>query len=1263
MRQSISIDLLMSRVVRRSGLLWALVALSLSSAMASAQRATSSFAAAAPAQHTLRTIAERRFDAASGLRASTAFAMTMDANGVPWLATDDGVYSYAGAQWRREPMPEDFENQQVRSLLFSEDGSRWTGTRTALIRRTPDGRFVVFNEGDALSGTVVFSLVESDAIDGRQRVVAGTSRGVAWFNGTTFESLALPEGFNPLGIMLAATRAPDGASELWVASSLGGVARLHRNTWTVFGQDRGLDSPDVQYLVAAVGDTVSRVYAAGDGGVFRLQTGPKGDRFELLAGSPQHAYRVDAVPDGSGSSSLWVGTLNGRIWHAERGTWQEVPSTLANTHSTITLLRHLVGHGGNVAVYASSRSGYLVRLSQGVAATLSMFPDGAATAVNVVYAERGAGGRDDVWAATQEMGLLLYPASGGMRRFGFTSESARGLVTDIRRVSLAPPLRSGARSADSVSSIVVVANGLPWRLKGEDFVRIDDGLGAARVNQVQRLIDTTGEHVLLAGTSQGIYAWNGARWVRRGMVATQPVTALGAGIERGRRALYLGSGHTVTTLTAGTTRVDTMLAITRPLGLGTVRRICTTGSSTSGFVFALDYERGIYWRRLDDSTAWRPLPLRLRRVLSNLGTADLDCLGDGRLAVGTFAGLALFDVSAASTDAWRILSQVSDADGLPANSVTSVAMDSASGILWAGTGFGIGLVDVARAAQLPPARLTVRVTSESQKRIVVDGAKLTPLENDLHVEPLLLTFHREELTRFRVQLTDRQRSAAAAAADSVGGEWLEVPNRYYHDIRPGDYTLTVWAYDWAGREYGPVQRRFSMATSAWESPLALVAYGLVLALALTGAYQWRMAAVRRSTQQLLERERQADAERAWFQEQVREAQKLEALGTLAGGVAHDFNNLLGVIRGNAELARTALRKGRSNGDNLGAILDASDRARDIVRQILTFSRRSTPTREYVNLSRLVLDLQPLLRRMVPRTVKLMTVGAETQYLVQGDPTQLQQLLLNLVSNAEYALRNKVTGAINIVLSERTVADDQPAPLGQVIVLQVHDTGDGMDEETRQRIFEPFFTTKPTGEGTGLGMAVVHGIVMSHGGRADVISAPDSGTTFEILFPKAVIEGLWDEGLEELEGEELDALSPTIVEDEAPETSPFAGTTVVVVDDEPGVAQVVERALQHAGHVVHTFTVPEQALAFVRDQPSAVDLLITDQTMPGMTGDLLAESVHALRADLPVLILTGFSHRLTPERIAAARAQAVLNKPVELSVLRQAVNAALAGSSE
>jgi len=417
---------------------------------------------------------------------------------------------------------------------------------------------------------------------------------------------------------------------------------------------------------------------------------------------------------------------------------------------------------------------------------------------------------------------------------------------------------------------------------------------------------------------------------------------------------------------------------------------------------------------------------------------------------------------------------------------------------------------------------------------------------------------------------------------------------------------------------------------------------------------------------------QAEPETAWSEAQIREAQKLEALGTLASGVAHDFNNVLGVIRGNAELAKTALRKGRSNEDNLRAILDASDRARDVVRQLLTFSRRSSPTREYVNLSRIVLDLQPLLRRMIPRTVTMLIEGAEHAQVVMGYPTQLQQLLLNLVSYAEYAMRAKPDGVLTISLTSRHEPESAAAPNGAVVVLQVRDTGDGMSADVRNRIFEPRSTTTPTSEGMGLGMAVLHGIVVAHLGRAEVRSEVGQGTTFELIFPRAVIEGLWDQDVNETastnafeaEDESAAIAYGRAMDDTANhvlEQSPYAGACVVLVDDEPVVSCVVEHALQHDGHVVHLFSQPEAALAFIQQQPSAVDLLLTDQTMLGMTGDMLAEAVHTLRPDMPVLILTGFSPLLTPERIAAARAHAVLLKPVALEDLRKAVDDALASA--
>ena len=1332
-----------------------------------------------PAEQRLQEYAERRFDAAAGLRSSTVFAMQLDPEGIPWIGADDGLYTYAGGTWRREPLPAAFDNQQVRSLLLPPDGSRWVGTRRGLLYRPAGGAWQQFGPAQGLTGTVVFSLAESRAIDGTPRVVAGTSLGVAYFDGRQFVTLPLPPAVKPLGMMVADAVAPEGTAELWVASSFGGVARFTNGRWDTYGPAEGLDSPDVQYVLPVAGPRGGRIFAVGSAGVFVLDREQGRARFESMPGAPRNVYRLDVVSAAGDVPELWVGLTNGQVHRYRNGRWSVLDAGIADRHGTITLLQAVPGHGGGTAVYVSSRSGYLARYSHGVAGALDLSAVGGASVVGAVFAERGAAGRDALWIATSDRGLLHLSAAGRVTRYPIGTGQGEVPAGTIQRTSLGGP----TRGALGDSALVLVADSVPWRLAGDRLRPFDEGLGDARVLHLARVTLPDGRHALLAGTSRGVRLWSGTRWAPIWPEIVTPVSAIGSGRVGGRPVVYLGGRHDVRVVSRERVTHETFAAVAmHGVGLGGVRRLCTSDGGAEARLFALDNDYGLLWRPAT-ANRWQPLPASLTRILSNLGITDVACLPNGHLALGTFTGLAVFDVSAPSPARWRVVTQVGDADGLPANGVMSVAPSgSAHQVVWVGTTFGVGVVDLSRAAQLPPARLVVRVVSEPGPRVVGEGEALEPGENDVHVDPMLLTFHREELTRFRVQLTGtsgRATSRTGQPPSGADGEWRDVASRYYHDVSPGTYTLSVWAYDWAGREYGPVHRRFTVRAPVWQTWPARLLYVLCAGALITWLYRWRVRTIRESGLQLLASERRAresegrfraifdrsldghllleddtvqagnaeaarlfgvsssgalegrtlqdllgganmgggtaysgetvlpsaetpvpvhvtiteipsadrvlrhvvvrdltavrkaEAERAWYQAQVREAQKLESLGTLAGGVAHDFNNLLGVIRGNAELARTALRRGRSNDDNLGAILDASDRARDIVRQILTFSRRSTPTREFVNLSRIVLDLQPLLRRMVPRTVHLVIEGAEDARVVMGDPTQLQQLLLNLVSNAEYAMRHTTSGLLTIALSRRVVDAGQPSPVGRTVVLQVRDTGAGMTEAVRSRIFEPFFTTKPTGEGTGLGMAVVHGIVTSHDGRADVHSEPGHGTLFEIRFPEARIPGLWDDDLDPtaLLDDELatprdpvGVLLPDGMEDGAGdvlEESPYAGTSIVVVDDEPAVARVVERALQHFGHVVHVFTRPELALQFIREQPSSVDLLITDQTMPGMTGDLLAERVHALRRDLPVLILTGFSHRLTPARTAAARAHAVMLKPVELAQLKQRVDEALA----
>ena len=1358
-----------------------------------------SIASVIPANENVRMMAERRFDRSAGLRSSTVYAMDLDSAGQPWLAAEDGVYVYAGGTWRRELLPPEFAEEQIRSLLFGADRTRWMGTRHGLLRHRDGVRLQHLTEADGIPGRVVYSLAETRAIDGTWRVVAGASKGAAYFDGLKFVRLTLPAEIAPVGIMVAAATGADSVPELWVASALGGVARYRRGAWTAFTARDGLSSSDAQSLLVAPGGRGARLYVAGAGGVFVLDSAER--RFVRLPGSPERTTRLAAVPSPTGGFAVWAGTTEGRLfeWRGN-GAWRPVLSGSSNRSGTVTLLRAVPRHAGGTSVYVSARGGHLSRFSVGVAGEFDLQTQGYDESITNVLAVPGANGRDEIWMASARSGLMHVGADGRVERVQRASGTPYTQVKAIASVSLEPPLPRGGTPSASAARVLFVADGKLFARRDGAIASLGAGLGDRVVSRVQRLTMPDGRNVLLAATNRGLMEWSGTAWIPSGVAVAGAVEGLASGLLNGAPVLYVGGTDVVYRVTASGSREERLPAVVgRLVDNGMVSTICRMPAGASSLLFALDSERGLFWRSEAGAGTWAPMPARLVTLVKSIGASSIHCGRGDLLLVSTLSGLVAVDVAKPDTAQWTVATQIAEADGLPSSELWSVSEAGAPDIAWVGTSAGLGLVDMASARRQFPARLEVRVTAAATGRQLTDAVTLDPQEHDVHVVPMLFTYHREEETQYRVRLRHRsalfgrgrdvegggRSSPAAGITNGLGEqrqtEWLNTPNRYYSDLESGDYDLEAWAYDWAGREYGPVRLAFTVGAPVWRTWYVLSLFAVLLVLLVIAAVRWRLNVIRGNGLQLLESERRlrdserkfrtifdraidaqllvddgrvvtgnamaadlfgvstpealqhrpldellllpagddtpttpsheftvhrgdtdvpvqctvtdvpvegrvlrhlvirdltrvhlAESEKAWFESQVREAQKLESLGTLAGGVAHDFNNLLGVIRGNAELAKSALRKGRSNEENLGAILDASDRARDVVRQILTFSRRSSPTREYVNLSRIVLDLQPLLRRMIPRTVTMLIEGAEQSQLIMGDPTQLQQLLLNLVSNAEYAMRAKTDGVLTISLSSRHEPETAAQPNGAVVVLQVRDTGDGMSAEVRNRIFEPFFTTKPTGEGTGLGMAVLHGIVVSHLGRAQVMSEVGQGTTFELIFPKAVIEGLWDEEFDETAiitefeaEEEISAVAYGSAmeadDDDVLEQSPYAGASLVVVDDEPGVSRVVERALQHYGHVVHVFSQPEAALAFIQRQPSAVDLLLTDQTMPGMTGDMLAEAVHTLRPDMPVLILTGFSHRLTPERIAAAGALAVLLKPVALDDLRKAVDDALASA--
>jgi PAS domain S-box-containing protein len=384
-----------------------------------------------------------------------------------------------------------------------------------------------------------------------------------------------------------------------------------------------------------------------------------------------------------------------------------------------------------------------------------------------------------------------------------------------------------------------------------------------------------------------------------------------------------------------------------------------------------------------------------------------------------------------------------------------------------------------------------------------------------------------------------------------------------------------------------------------------------------------------------------------LEDQFREAQKMEAMGTLAGGIAHDFNNILSSINGYTELAQIRLVGNPEVREYLGSVLQAGHRAADLVRQILAFSRRETVERAPIQLRPVVAESVKLLRATIPSTIEFVTSLATDAPTVLADATQINQVMMNLGTNAWHAMKD-TSGKIEFSL-ERCVVDEIHAAAhprlrpGLYARVSVRDSGCGMDQATVQRIFEPFFTTKPQGEGTGLGLSVVHGIMENHDGSVAVYSQPSEGTVFRLYFPAHT-------------GEEIDANS-----EEAP-TPRGNGERILFVDDEELLVRLGRAALSGLGYTVESTAKPEEALELVRANPERFELVLTDHTMPGMTGLLLAARIRQIRPDLPIVLMTGYSGVLMPERMEEAGIRQLLLKPTNLHSLGLAVRQALSGET-
>jgi len=373
--------------------------------------------------------------------------------------------------------------------------------------------------------------------------------------------------------------------------------------------------------------------------------------------------------------------------------------------------------------------------------------------------------------------------------------------------------------------------------------------------------------------------------------------------------------------------------------------------------------------------------------------------------------------------------------------------------------------------------------------------------------------------------------------------------------------------------------------------------------------------------------------------QLLQSQKMEAIGTLAGGIAHDFNNILFPILVNAEMVLEDLPPDSSSQKRLERVLKACERARDLVKQILAFSRHEERELTPVHLVPIIKDSLRLLRASLPSTIEMRRTLDLANDILLADVTQIQQIVINLYTNAAHAMRDR-RGLIEISLTEVGAEVALPPDLGPGPYLQltVKDNGHGMDPATMDRIFDPYFTTKQTGEGTGLGLAVVHGIVKRHGGAITVASEPGKGSSFHVFLPRA------DEEIR-------------ITPREFPRSLQGQGR-ILLVDDEPEVIATLQPMLEQLGYRVVALSDSMEALDTFRDHPEDFDLVITDQTMPQLTGKDLALEILSLRPELPVILCTGYSETISREKAQALGIREFVIKPVATQVLAETIQRVL-----
>jgi signal transduction histidine kinase/ligand-binding sensor domain-containing protein len=1145
-----------------------------------------------------------------GLPQNTVTSIAQDDRGYLWIATRKGLARFDGAQFVQQARigSIDFTTMRLTGVLPQADGSVWVSTYGQGVYRIANGQATQYDADDGVPHEVVWDI----ARDRGGRIWISTSRGARYWDGRRWQAPQLPadvatDGVNvvyqsrdkrvwlatsrhgvvsvsadgavrqysvaqglPSATATSVAETPDGA--IWVATPLG-VGKIEGQTITPFGPKDGLP---VERVLQVMVDRRGTLWMATHGGGLVRYDGASFQRIGRDQGLSTD-YLIALAEDRDGA--LWVGTLSGglnRLAPAARELLDErsglppFPVTTIYQANDDTYWIGTFG-GGLVAI----RNGHVKVFTKD-----DGLPSNAITSVT-------GGDRQSIWVGTNGGGAFRFENDTVVERVG---PEIVGLA--LRTIEL-------THADFGKGSVWFGGNGLVRYQNGEyRHYGEADGLRSREVRV--------------------IYSVSNRVWVGTYGGGLQSIEADGSvrswGPKEGLTNLFVTSLHH--------DRDDTLWIGTYGGGLfrlreGRIGQVTTRDGLPDDVVFdVMEDDAGRLWLTGADG-------------LAVVRMADVHARMDG--------GAALLSVTH-----YGRAEGVAGTDGTDGNQPLSwLARD---GRLWFATVAGVVIFDPTEVADRPPAP-TVAIDSVLVNKRPVSWQTLASGASrnvDITYSAAQLRGGRSVQYEYRLLGLGDDETWVPAGAQRTAS---------FTNLSPGTYHFEVRARARLGAPPGRVRTlQFAVPARFFETPGFLTLLAGLVGLAVVGLVRARLGRLRRRQQELetlvdertaalrhemVERER-AERERRALDERIQQAQRLESLGVLAGGVAHDFNNLLVGVLGEASLALGDMPASAPGRGHVERIERAALRASELTAQMLAYSGRGRFIIAPVRLDDLAREVRELLGSVIPRTVSVQLDFPAAIPMVAGDPSQLRQVVMNLITNAADAIGDgpgtiRIAAGTRVLSARDAAAAQQPGTVGlspgEYVWLEVRDDGVGMDADTQARIFDPFFTTKPAGR--GLGLAAVQGIVRSHGGRILVASQRGQGSTFTLLFPSArgvsaspQAAARPPSGVEAPVGSGSLAAGPPAAE--RPLTASSALSRVLVVDDERLVRDVARVALRRSGYSVTEVATGEEAVTIFDQAREAFDVVVLDLTLPGIQGRAVMQTLRAARADIPIVLTSGYT---------------------------------------